>query len=85
MTIITNNGIRLQKTAQGWKALDFPIPVMEKVDQLVRRCLAIQASGLGRRNLAAAKTTRALEAKDRSDLDRKRRRISRQAHEEVTP
>lgn len=83
--IINNNGIRVQKTESGWKALDFQVPVMEKVDQLVRRCLSIQASGLGRRNVAAAKTARALEAKNRSDLDRKRRRISRQAHEEVTP
>ena len=84
--IINSNGIRVEKTADGcWKALDFQVPVMEKVDQLVRRCLSIQASGLGRRNFAAAKTARALEAKNRSDLDRKRRRISREAHLEVKP
>jgi len=84
--IINSNGIRVEKTADGcWKALDFQVPVMEKVDQLVRRCLSIQASGLGRRNLTAAKTTRALEAKNRSDLGRKRRRISREAHLEVKP
>lgn len=83
--IINNNGIRVQKTKEGWKALDFQVPVMQKVNQLVRRCLSIQSAGLGRRNVAAAKTARALEAKNRSDLDRKRRRISRQAHEEVTP
>ena len=83
--IINNNGIRVQKTQEGWKALDFQVPVMEKVDALVRRCLSIQSAGLGRRNLAAAKTSRALEAKHRSDIDLKRRRISRQAHEEVKP